>query len=187
MTQIQREKMLEAIRFFAEETINCRLTKLLKLLYFLDFIHFKEIGRPVTGLVYKAWRRGPVPSSLYGEIKYEQQPDFKSKVQLKKVIINDKPALNFVAVGKPDLSIFTRREKRILKELTKKYFKSNAEDMVEETHFKHLPWHQVYKVERRSGEVIPYNLALDELLREPFEEFTSERDQVFQFIANHSV
>ncbi|MFC1858011.1 Panacea domain-containing protein [Thermodesulfobacteriota bacterium] len=40
----------------------------MKLLYFLDFIHFKHTGKSVTGLDYYAWQMGPVPRDLYEEI-----------------------------------------------------------------------------------------------------------------------
>ncbi len=65
----EREKLLEAVKYFAANTKYCGLTKLFKLLFFFDFTHFRETGRSVTGLNYQAWQRGPVPADLYGEIK----------------------------------------------------------------------------------------------------------------------
>jgi uncharacterized phage-associated protein len=55
----QREKLAAA--FFAANTKYCGVTKLCKLLYFLDFIHYRQTGRTVTGLEYRAWPKGPVP------------------------------------------------------------------------------------------------------------------------------
>ena len=49
-----REKLINAILYFVKNTQNCGKLKTLKLLYFLDFIHYKEIGRSVTGLEYYA-------------------------------------------------------------------------------------------------------------------------------------
>jgi hypothetical protein len=46
----ERDKLINAIIFFAKNTRFLGKTKLCKLLYFLDFEHFKETGRPVTGL-----------------------------------------------------------------------------------------------------------------------------------------
>jgi len=56
-----REKLVNAIVFFAGNTRYCGKTKLFKLLYLLDFHHFRETGRSVTGLEYRAWKHGPVP------------------------------------------------------------------------------------------------------------------------------
>ena len=39
-----REKLINAIIYFAEKTRYCGKTKLLKLMYFFDFTHFKQTG-----------------------------------------------------------------------------------------------------------------------------------------------
>ncbi|HEV7681080.1 MAG TPA: Panacea domain-containing protein [Pyrinomonadaceae bacterium] len=49
------------------------MTKLFKLLYFLDFEHYKKTGRSVTGLKYFAWPMGPVPVSLKDEISHPEE------------------------------------------------------------------------------------------------------------------
>jgi uncharacterized phage-associated protein len=74
----EREKLIQAINFFARNTRKCGKTKLFKLLYFLDFEHFKLTGRSVTGLSYNAWKMGPVPVALFNEI--EQPGDDLAKV-----------------------------------------------------------------------------------------------------------
>lgn len=81
-----REKLLNTIIYFVS---NCGLvgkTKLFKLLYFLDFEHFKETGRSVTGLEYQAWEMGPVPVALQEEIEHPDE-DFNEKleIEIKKV------------------------------------------------------------------------------------------------------
>lgn len=68
-----REKLLNAIIYFLKNTKYCGLTKLCKLLYYLDFMHFRETGRAVTGLDYFAWDFGPVPQTLYFELKSPSQ------------------------------------------------------------------------------------------------------------------
>ena len=45
-----REKLINAIIYFAQNTKYCGKIKLFKLLYFLDFWHFKQTGKSVTGL-----------------------------------------------------------------------------------------------------------------------------------------
>ena len=42
-----REKLVNAIVFFADNTRYCGKTKLFKLLYLLDLHHFRETGRSV--------------------------------------------------------------------------------------------------------------------------------------------
>ena len=59
-----KEKLINSIIYFLQNTENCKKTKLVKLLYFLDFTHFKDTGRSVTGLSYKAFPLGPYPEKL---------------------------------------------------------------------------------------------------------------------------
>lgn len=62
-----REKLINAIVYFATNTQHCGKVKLFKLLYLLDFAHFRQTGRSVTGLDYHAWKMGPVPLDLMQE------------------------------------------------------------------------------------------------------------------------
>lgn len=61
--------MVNAIIFFARNTKNCDTRKLYTLLYFLDFEHYAQTGRSVTGLTYYAYPEGPVPVELDKEIQ----------------------------------------------------------------------------------------------------------------------
>ena len=72
-----REKLINAIIYFATHTKYCGKTKLLKLLYFLDFSHFKRTGKSVTGLDYFAWGMGPVPKELFKELSGNLKRDMK--------------------------------------------------------------------------------------------------------------
>ncbi len=62
-----REKLINVIVYFGRNTRFCGKTKLFKLLYLLDFQHFRATGRSVTGLDYRAWELGPVPFPLVQE------------------------------------------------------------------------------------------------------------------------
>jgi len=62
-----RQKLIHAVVFFASNTKYCGKVKLFKLLYLLDFGHFRQTGRSVTGLDYLAWKFGPVPLALAQE------------------------------------------------------------------------------------------------------------------------
>lgn len=83
----ERDKLINAILFFGKETKNCGKTKLFKLLYFLDFEHFKQTGRSVTGLEYHAWKMGPVPVTLYDEFN-SPSLDLKKSINIKTPKLN---------------------------------------------------------------------------------------------------
>ena len=62
-----REKLIQAIVYFASRTKYCGKIKLFKLLYLFDFEHFQQTGKSVTGFEYQAWKFGPVPVDLMEE------------------------------------------------------------------------------------------------------------------------
>lgn len=59
-----RDKLAQAILYFALHTENLTAEKLYRLLYRLDFEHFRQTVRSVTGLEYVARESGPVPEEL---------------------------------------------------------------------------------------------------------------------------
>ncbi|MCQ4437482.1 Panacea domain-containing protein, partial [Clostridioides difficile] len=67
-TNPDRQKLVEAVLFFATHVKKLGKVKLFKLLYFLDFEHFRDTGRSVTGMDYDAWKRGPGPEALHNEL-----------------------------------------------------------------------------------------------------------------------
>ncbi len=78
----EREKLFEAIKYFAAHTKYCGLVKVFKLLFFLDFDHFRQTGRSVTGLQYEAWQMGPVPAELYSELNGKPNSDLSAHIQV---------------------------------------------------------------------------------------------------------
>ena len=79
-----RAKLVNAIVYFGQHTKKCGMTKLFKLLYFLDFEHYKKTGRSVTGLRYFAWPMGPVPVSLKEELS-QPEADLGEKIIIREV------------------------------------------------------------------------------------------------------
>src|SRR6266487_2009842 len=77
-----REKLLNAIVYFLRSTNHCHTLKLFKLLNFADFEHFRQKGRTITRLEYRALPKGPVPTTLLEEIKRGGNEDLKAAVSL---------------------------------------------------------------------------------------------------------
>ncbi len=57
------DKLTEMIVFFAQE-VSCYKTKMNKLLFYTDFVMFRQYGQSVSGARYKAIPYGPVPNSF---------------------------------------------------------------------------------------------------------------------------
>jgi len=155
-----RNKLLNAVLFFSQKTLSCNKTKLLKLLYHLDFIHFKQTGYPSIGLTYYTYEKGPVPVRFWKEIQHGVVPsDFRGKLKIEAK--EDAKEYVFKALTNPDLSYFTPREQDILNMLATKYRNKTATQISEETHLPSQPWHTT-KITKGINRQIDYLLCLDD-------------------------
>jgi uncharacterized phage-associated protein len=162
---IYRKKLLNAVLFFASNTKRVNLGKLSKLLYFLDFIHFNQTGYPSIGLKYYTFEKGPVPKDFWLEIRDADVPeDFKGKIGLIRRTDDFAPNYKEVeirALEKPDLSVFTQREIKILDDLAFVYKEATASAMSEVTHLPKQPW-DITKREKGNNKPIDYLLSIGE-------------------------
>ena len=172
----QRDKLVEAVIYFAHHTRNLGKIKLFKLLYFLDFAHYRDTGRAVTGLEYSAWKMGPVPVKLFEELE-PQQVDWGASVSFRLKAIAKGSMLTVTAHRQFDASLFTKRELRILEALAAEYKDVRADDMVEATHLENLPWDKVWNQEGRRQQLIPYTYALRAQDFEVMRAFADERHE----------
>lgn len=170
-----REKLLNSIIYFASNTKFCGKIKLFKLLYFLDFEHYSNTGRNVTGLEYYAWPMGPVPKDLHNELENPDE-NILEYVALKtrktangNAMLDIKPRARFL----PDF--FSKRELKIMKSLCDEYKDSYSKDMIEATHLENLPWHEIYEKRGLKQNHIPYELALKK----------AEIDQILKNVTEH--
>ena len=157
----EREKLIQAINFFVSNTSKCGKVKLFKLLYFLDFEHFKTTGRSVTGLTYNAWRMGPVPVSLYEEIE-ALQPDMAEALRFEERAVRNGTQTMLIITPQAPFSgrHFTRRELNLMESLACEYKDADAEDMIEVTYLENKPWDKIYNQQGNHQQLIPYDLAV---------------------------
>ena len=155
-----------------------------KLLYYLDFLHFKETGRPVTNQNYSAWKFGPAPKDLWLELKDGKVPkDFKSYLTIETYKLKeDRQGSNFKAKKSPDLSVFTPREKDILEKVSFIFKDVTPTQVTEISHLPNQPWDKTIK-EKGEGALIDYFLALDKdalVSEEEAKEIQKEREEMFR-------
>ena len=157
-----REKLEGAIAYFVGNTSHCYTLKLFKLLNFLDFEHYRQTGRSVTGLDYHAFELGPVPTKLY----YQIQSDDAEKVVALEVretmddLSNTLVRREYKTNAGFDDSYFTRRELEIMERLVLFFKDTNSNDMSKYSHDPKLPWKKIYGKGEGRGCLIPYELAL---------------------------
>ena len=160
-----RNKLLNAILFFAQNTRYCNMTKMSKLLYFLDFKHFEQTGYPSIGLKYYSFENGPVPKDFWLEVRDAKVPDdFEGKIAL--IRKTDEFSLGyketeFIAKENPDMDVFTPREKKILEGIVFIYKDIRAKEISEITHREDHPW--IVTMEKKGlNKEIDYIEAIDQ-------------------------
>lgn len=171
MSKINRDRLINAVLYFAENTRSCGKIKLFKLLYLMDFEHFRLTGKSITGAEYSAWKMGPVPTVLYDEwedpdadfaeavgIVYEQQIDFVRQTVVAKREFDD--------------SEFTPRQLGVMAALAAKYRNVQSVKMIDVTHAENGAWTKVWQEGKGRSKPIPYELAISEE--------TENRDAILQ-------
>ncbi|MBX3693948.1 MAG: SocA family protein [Steroidobacteraceae bacterium] len=178
-----RQKLIQAAVFFASNTQGCGKVKLFKLLYLLDFAHFRETGRSVTGLDYVAWKLGPVPLELAQE--WDQlEPDLAAAVEIVPEKVIDHIRERVVPRIAFDDSHFTRRELSLMQRIAKQHETDLSQPMVNVTHEERGPWATIWDNGRGSNERIPYTLGVSEST--PNREAVLEAARDFEAIATAS-
>lgn len=156
-----REKLINSILYFVEKTKYCNTIKLFKLVNFLDFEHYRQTGRSVTGLTYQAWPQGPVSPQLWDEI-HQPPKDLGDSVRVvvARDELSDVPTRrDFTPQRKFDAKYFTKRELQIMERLAFYFSETTATDMSNYSHGPRMPWKKVYRQGRKDE--IPYPLTLE--------------------------
>ncbi|HYG07710.1 MAG TPA: Panacea domain-containing protein [Stenotrophomonas sp.] len=154
-----REKLINAAIFFAANTRYCGKIKLIKLLYLLDFEHFRQTGRSVTGLEYRAMKMGPVPMELFEEWE-ALEPDFAEAIQIVPEQVFDYCRDSVRPKREFDASHFTRRELRLMEQLSVRFNTDFSQPLINVTHTERGPWDAIWDNGRGNLEKIPYALAV---------------------------
>lgn len=159
-----REKLINAIIYFLNNTKYCHTLKIFKLLNFSDFEHFRQTGRTITGLEYNALPKGPVPLKLLEEIKRNGDPDMREAIALYEVkddITNELLLRIIKPKAKFNEKLFSKREMQILDRVAEFFKETKAEDMSLISHGIKKPWRKIYDNGKGNGKPIPSEMALD--------------------------
>lgn len=177
----EREKMINAIIYFANHTRHLGKIKLFKLLYLLDFEHFRQTGRSVTGLDYRAWKFGPVPVALEQEWE-EPEADMAQAIRIEPERVIDYVRETVAAQTEFDDSHFSNRELRIMANLAEQYRDELSHRMIDVTHAENGAWARVWNGGRGFDQPIDYAMSLrdDDPHRAAILEFAREHQALVQ-------
>ena len=139
-------KVEEMVKFFASESVG--ITKLNKMMFYADFLHFKHYGISISGLRYQAIHYGPVP--VHYSTVYDNIPGLEKSV----VLAGDVEQVSFLSSSKADISIFSANEQRTLESVERLLGALSTSEVVELSHRENA-WQEHYS----QMEIIPYSDA----------------------------
>ncbi len=126
-------------------------TKLMKLLYYIDFDHMEEYGEPVTWATYRKLDHGPVPMealALWDEMEANGSIKIKRRL-VGPCHIEQRPIPNVMA----DISMLTDQERKHLEKVIAKWINATAKTIEDASH-RETPW-----LCTRDHEIIEYETA----------------------------
>ena len=180
MANANRNRLINAIVFFAENTQFCGKIKLFKLLYLLDFEHFRQTGKSVTGFEYQAWKFGPVPVELMEE--WEELSDDLAKVVHiveERVYDFDRQTVKVNEGAHFDPDDFTLRQIRLMEQLAARHSDTYSPKMIDVTHEQNGAWDKVWQGGQGAHQLIPYELSISD--------FAPERDVLLSIAAEQAM
>jgi uncharacterized phage-associated protein len=146
-------KLQQVILYFLEHINNVHLgrTKLMKLLYFVDFDHCENHGRSITGATYRKLPHGPYPKDAEKlidrmqklELLREIKATHKGYTQHRLITLN----------AKFDPSMFSGEELQTLELVAAKWANATASQIEAATH-NEAPW-----AATQDGKTIDYEMA----------------------------
>lgn len=138
--QYQKDKFINAVLFFAENT-NPNLfgvTKLMKLFFYADFLHYKRYGRSIIGDEYFKLPEGPVPTISYDLFKATLKKEFNTGLEdaIKIEIIdkNNFKLQKIIPIKKSNLKVFSKSDLEVMQEIAIKYYDYTGKYLASETH-----------------------------------------------------
>ncbi len=158
--KIPINKLKLILLYFCENTDATFLgkVKLMKLFYFLDFMHVKRFGVPVTYDTYVKLEHGPIPSTIMNLINTACEDTDTSilsdTVRFETPIGTEmKRVIPIRKISESDLKNFNSSEIEVLERVCQRFGNKNTK-FVEDASHNEAPW-----MESKFLDEIPYTLA----------------------------
>ena len=108
--------------------------KLAKLLYFVDFDLYEKEQRSLTGDVYKAYPKGPLPTQLNAILTGLEKNKELEVTQIKEWGEEYAPTEIYKCTTEPDMSVFDADEIKMLDRVIRRYGHLNGEQLSQLAH-----------------------------------------------------
>ena len=148
------EKFNNMILYLVKRLGSVLETKLNKLLWYCDFLHYKETSVSITGTQYVHFQFGPVPNKYYFIFDIMQDEDLLEKketlFQTKDGIV---PGEEFTALVEPDKSLFSGKEIQVMDFIADTFRNFNSKEIKEISH------RETAYIKSKDRDIISYEYA----------------------------
>ena len=124
--EFNHRKVEEMVKYLSGDSIFP--TKLNKMMFYADFLHFKRYGISISGLRYQAVHFGPVP--VHYHTIYDHIPGLRSHTQFhgnhESTVLNVEMA--------PDLTVFSKKERDTLRTILERMSPLTTKEIVQLSH-----------------------------------------------------
>lgn len=124
------ERAVNAIAFFAEKCPSSTKMKICKLLYFADKEHLLRYGRTITGDTYVRMQYGPTPSVGLNMMRGQASSRLTARFQERLAIHGNEVR----ALTSPDLKVFSKSDLNVMQEVCEKYGRLTAAQLSRLSH-----------------------------------------------------
>ena len=143
------DKLKNILLYFIEKSGGVFFTKMNKLLFYADFVAYRQTGKGITGLAYKAIQHGPVP------VRWDRIYSFYDEINQEIVQFSDgRAGTKLVSKLSPDMTEFDEDELKVL-EFVCERFKSETPTQISEASHQEEAW----KRNIDSDQLINYEMA----------------------------
>ncbi len=152
-------KLEELIVYLGKQpgVTNLGLTKLWKLIYFVDSQSLREFGESVTGSEFIKYEHGPVPS--HGD-KHLRRMTRSGEVTTTARDIGGKTLNEVKTTRDPDLTVFSKVELEIIDRVCSRYGRKTAKELSDLSH-REPSWNYAALREKLSPELMLYGAEED--------------------------
>ncbi len=124
------DKFAEMVMHFAGSSGAFR-TKLNKLLFYADFLNFKQSAVSISGAPYLAFQRGPVPQHYDWMTEDLEQ---RGEIQTTEWASGEKSGEIITALRPADMSVFSEAERRVLEFVSTHFARATSTELMELSH-----------------------------------------------------
>jgi len=145
------DKVLNAIKFFATMDPQCLKVKLMKYLWYSDFLHFKKFTVSIFGLTYVHLPLGPVPEKhdiLLGLAR-------ETGIDVEEYVVESYIGERYVCSGEVDYSLFNVEELSTMKTVLEKFKPYSSTSISEYSH------REIAYLKTSNGDPISYSYAME--------------------------